>query len=167
MGVVNAARDIDGTAHDFPDEMIEDFTDGTRQSEDWWEATVDPPLRSNRHSLTMRGGTDRVKYFTSFGTVSQGSLLRGDDKTKLRQYNARANLDVQVSNRLNVGFDMSYRQKHNESPQGSNAGEFNYVASTSPLKEAYIDGIYDYPSEGWSHLNPVARILSPGYRKYD
>ena len=97
MDVVNSSRDIDGTAHDFPDEMIEDFTDGTRQSEDWWETTVDPPLESNRHSLTMRGGTERVRYFTSIGTVGQGSLLRGDDKTKLRQYNARANIDVEVS----------------------------------------------------------------------
>jgi TonB-linked SusC/RagA family outer membrane protein len=163
MAVLNSSREIDGTAPDFPAELIAQYESGERQSEDWWGTTLDPPMNLNRHSLTMRGGTERVRYFNSVGTTGQGSLLRGDDKTHLNQYNVRSNIDVDVSDRLTVGIDLSFRQKLTKAPQGV---EYHRVATTSPLKEAYIDGDYRYPSEGWSHLNPVAKIGSPGYRRY-
>ena len=114
----------------------------------------------------MSGGTEKIRYFTSIGTASQGGILRGDDKSKLRQYNVRSNMDVSVTNRLTVGIDLSAREKYTQTPQGGPGGEIGYLAFTSPLQEAYIGGDYRYPGEGWSQLNPAARILSPGYRRY-
>ncbi|MDO6605311.1 SusC/RagA family TonB-linked outer membrane protein [Arenibacter palladensis] len=166
MNVLNASRALDGTDPDFPSDLIASFRNGDRRAEDWWDALVDPPVEQSRHSVTMRGGTEKIRYFTSIGTASQGGLLRGDDKTKLRQYNVRANLDVSVTDNFEVGLDLSLREKYTQTPQGGAGGELGYVAFTSPLQEAYIGGDYRYPGEGWSHLNPAARILSPGYRKY-
>ena len=166
MNVLNASRALDGTDADFPPDLIASFRNGDRRAEDWWDALVDPPVEQSRHSVTMRGGTEKIRYFASLGTASQGGLLRGDDKTKLRQYNVRANLDVSVTENFEVGLDLSLREKYTQTPQGGAGGELGYVAFTSPLQEAYIGGDYRYPGEGWSHLNPAARILSPGYRKY-
>jgi TonB-linked SusC/RagA family outer membrane protein len=166
MNVLNDRRALEGTPPDFPDAVIDAFKNGTRRPENWYDALVDPPAKQSRQSLTMRGGTDKVRYFVSLGTTSQGGIMRGDDKTKLRQYNVRSNVDVNVTEDFEVGLDLSLREKNTETPQGGAGGEIGYFANTSPLQEAYIGGDYRYPGEGWSHLNPAARLLSPGYRKY-
>ncbi|WP_276504037.1 SusC/RagA family TonB-linked outer membrane protein [Terrimonas pollutisoli] len=168
MNVLNDRRALEGTAPDFPDALIESFKNGTRRPENWFDALIGPPARQSRQSLTMRGGTDRVRYFVSLGIASQGGILRGDDKTKLKQYNVRSNVDVSVTKDFEVGLDISYREKNTQNPQGG-TGNIAYFAVTSPLQEAYIGGDYRYPGEGWSHHNPAARILSPGYdrRKTD
>ncbi|TLV03914.1 SusC/RagA family TonB-linked outer membrane protein [Dyadobacter luticola] len=166
MQVLNDRRALEGTPPDFPDALVESFKNGTRRPEDWWKALIGPPVRQTRYSLTMRGGTERVRYFVSLGTASQGGILRGDNKSKLRQYNIRSNIDVSVTKDFEVGLDISVREKATQTPQGGPGGEVGSLASTSPLQEAYIGGDYRYPGEGWSHLNPAARLLSPGYRKY-
>lgn len=166
IGVLNNSRALDGTDPDFPDELIEKYRTGELQSEDWWEALIDGPVPQGRHSFTMRGGTEKIKYFTSVGTTHQGGILIGDDKTKLRQYNVRSNLDISVAENLTVGLDLSLRQKYTQTPQTSPGGDLHFAVQTSPLREAFIDGDTRYPSEGWAHLNPAARVHSPGYRKY-
>jgi TonB-linked SusC/RagA family outer membrane protein len=165
MNVLNERRALEGTPPDFPDELIESFKNGTRRPEDWYAALVDPPARQNRQSLTMRGGTDKVRYFTSIGTANQGGILRGDDITKLKQYNVRSNIDVSVTQNFEVGLDISYREKNTNYPQGG-SNQIGSFANTSPLQEAYIGGDYRYPGEGWSQLNPAARLLSPGYQRF-
>ncbi len=71
-----------------------------------------------------------------------------------------------LTSNFEVGLDISAREKQNELPQSRPGGDIGAFASTSPLQEAYIGGDYRYPGEGWSHLNPVARLQSPGYRRY-
>ena len=166
MNVLNERRALEAAPADFPDELIQAFKTGERRPENWYNALVDPPAKQSRQSLTMRGGTDKVKYFLSIGTASQGGILRGDDKTKVRQYNIRSNVDVSVTSNFDVGFDISAREKSTTTPQSSPGGDVGAFASVSPLQEAYIGGDYRYPGEGWSQLNPAARLLSPGYRRY-
>jgi TonB-linked SusC/RagA family outer membrane protein len=166
MNVLNDRRKLEGTPPDFPDALVESFRNGTRRPEDWYEALVDGPAKQSRHSLTMRGGTDKVRYFLSVGGAGQGGILRGDDKTKLRQYNVRSNVDVSVTKNFEVGLDLSVREKQTETPQSNPGGDVSQFATVSPLQEAYIGGDYRYPGEGWSQSNPAARLLSPGYRKY-
>lgn len=166
MKVLNDRRALEGTPPDFPDTLVQLFNNGTRRGENWWNALIGPPAMQNRQSLTMRGGTEKIKYFTSIGTAAQGAILRGDNKSKLHQYNIRNNLDVSVTDNFDVGLDLSAREKNTQTPQGGPGGEIGYLANTSPLQEAYVGGDYRYPTQGWSQLNPAARILSPGYRKY-
>jgi len=166
MKVLNDRRKLEGTPPDFPDDFVESFKNGDRRAEDWWNALIGKPISQNRLSLTMRGGTEKFRYFNSIGTVSQGGILRGDKTTKLRQYNFRSNMDIQVTNSFSVGIDLSLREKYTQTPQAGPGGSLEYLAVTSPLQEAYIDGDYRYPGQGWSQSNPAARLLSPGYRRY-
>jgi TonB-linked SusC/RagA family outer membrane protein len=164
MKVLNNRRTLEGTPPDFPDTIVADFTSGKRRGENWWGALIGgPPATQSKHSLTMSGGSEKVKYFTSIGLGSQGGILRGDNTTKLKQYNVRNNLDVSVTNNFDVGVDLALREKYTQSPEFGPGGQVGYFANTSPLVDAYIDGNYNYPSEGWEQLNPAARLLSPGY----
>ncbi|RYG00345.1 MAG: SusC/RagA family TonB-linked outer membrane protein, partial [Chitinophagaceae bacterium] len=166
MKVLNDRRALENQTPDFPETLIQAFRDGTRRPEDWYKALVDPPAKQQRYSLTMRGGSERVRYFVSIGAANQGGILRGDDKTSLKQYNVRSNIDVNVTKNFEVGVDLSVREKNTETPQSSPGGDVQQFATVSPLQEAYIGGDYRYPGEGWSQSNPAARLLSPGYRKY-
>lgn len=166
MKVLNDRRLLEGTPPDFPDDFVNAFKNGDRRAEDWWKALIGKPVSQTRESLTMRGGSEKFKYFNSIGTLSQGGILRGDKTTKLRQYNLRSNMDVQVTNSFSVGLDLSLREKYTQTPQAGPGGSLEYLASTSPLQEAYIDGDYRYPGQGWSQSNPAARLLSPGYHRY-
>ena len=166
INTVNNRDLLDNKPVTFPQEVTDAFKNGTRRAENWYNALVDPPAPLNRQSITMRGGTDKIRYFVSLGTAYQGGIMRGDDKTKVKQYNLRSNIDVNVTSNFEVGLDLSGREKYTELPQSGPGGDVGAFASVSPLQEAYIYGDYRYPGEGWSHLNPVARLLSPGYRKY-
>ncbi len=166
MKALNDRRKLDGSPVDFPDAFVNEFTTGKRRPEDWWNALVGPAAPQSRQSLTMRGGTEKVKYFISLGTAIQRGILRGDDKTKLRQYNVRSNIDVAVTKDFDIGVDLSIREKATQTPQAGPGGNIDALAFTSPLQEAYIGGDYRYPGEGWSQLNPAAMLLSPGYNKY-
>lgn len=163
MNIVNSADILNGSDPSFPNEIIADFTSGARKSENWLEAFYGGRSAiQNRQSLTMSGGSERVRYFTSLGSSSQGGLLVGDDKTKNRQYNVRMNLDLKASENLDFGLDLALRQKNTQYPQG---GSFGGSGNTSPLVEAFVDGDTRYPSQGWSHLNQAARVRGVGYQR--
>ncbi|MEQ8422289.1 MAG: SusC/RagA family TonB-linked outer membrane protein, partial [Arenibacter algicola] len=163
MNIVNSADVLSGRDPSFPDETIADFESGARKSEDWVDAFYGGRSAvQKRQSLTMSGGSDRIRYFTSLGTSSQGGLLVGDNKTKNRQYNVRMNLDLKASENLDLGLDIALRQKNSQYPQGGGAGG---SGNTSPLVEAFVDGDTRYPTQGWSHLNQAARVRGVGYQR--
>ncbi|MBC8770526.1 TonB-dependent receptor [Arenibacter sp. BSSL-BM3] len=163
MNIVNSADVLSGRDLSFPNEIIADFESGARKSEDWLDAFYGGrSALQKRQSLTMSGGSERIRYFTSLGTSSQGGLLVGDNKTKNRQYNVRMNLDVKASENLDLGLDIALRQKNSQYPQGGGAGG---SGNTSPLVEAFVDGDTRYPTQGWSHLNQAARVRGVGYQR--
>ena len=163
MNIVNSGDILNGVEPSFPNELISDFTSGVRRSENWLDAFYGGQTAAqNKHSLTLSGGTENVRYFTSLGTSSQEGLLVGDDKTRNKQYNVRANLDIKASKNLDIGIDLALRQQNIRYPQ---AGSFGGSGNTSPLVEAFIDGDTRYPSQGWSHLNQAARVRGVGYQR--
>lgn len=161
MNAVNSADILNGNTQSFPDDLINNFSNGTRTSTDWLEDFYGGQSASQRrHSLSLSGGTEDVRYFTSIGSSSQEGLMVGDEKTDNSQINVRLNLDIKAHKNLDIGVDLSVRRKYTKNPQGGNAGGGQ---GTSPLVEAFIDGDPRYPSQGWSHLNPAARVTSAGY----
>ncbi|WP_242202016.1 SusC/RagA family TonB-linked outer membrane protein [Aestuariivivens insulae] len=167
MRINNTADALDGRNPSFPQELIEDFQDGTRESTDWWNDIVGGrTLLQSRHSLNVTGGSERVKYFASFGHARQGALAVNDDKTQLRQFNLRSNLDVDVSDNLNLQFDVQARRKFTQRPQGDTGGVGSQLAVTSPLLPAFINGDPSTPASGFSEFNPAARVTSPGYGRF-
>ncbi|MFT7156027.1 MAG: TonB-linked SusC/RagA family outer membrane protein [Parvicella sp.] len=163
MNAVNSADILNGNTQSFPDELITNFSNGTRTSTDWLDDFYGGQAAAqNRHSLSLSGGTEDIRYFTSIGTSSQEGLMVGDEKTENKQINLRLNVDVKAHKNLDIGVDLSVRRKFTQTPQaGTNGGGMG----TSPLVEAFIDGDPRYPSQGWSHLNPAARVRGVGYTK--
>lgn len=78
-----------------------------------------------QHSLTINGGTEKMKYFASLGYYSQGGLFdnlnpRLDQSTSYRRYNYRTNMDFKLTNtttaKINIGG--SFNENTNLGPAG-------------------------------------------------
>lgn len=164
MTINNTADELDGRTPAFPQELINDFQNGTRESTDWWDDVIGGrSIQQSRHSLNVSGGSEKIKYFTSIGHARQGALVVNDDKTRLRQYNLRSNLDVEVSNNFSIQFDVHARRKYTQAPQGNRGGVGNQLAVTNPTLPVFINGDRNLPAQGFSEFNPAARVTSPGY----
>lgn len=168
MNVINSADELDGRDPTFPDDIINQYETGQRVSEDWWEALLGGQTASqSRHSLSLSGGSEKIRYYTSLGYTREGALMVTDEKTRNRQYNVRTNIDIQASDDLEIGLDLAFRRKSTQTPQNGGGGLDNFAVTTSPLKEAFIDGNINWPTEGWAHLNPAARATGPGYARFN
>src|SRR5690554_1078763 len=94
----------------FSQEAIQRYADGSDPvrypNTDWVKEAVKPYSTQQRINLSARGGSDDVNYFLSFGTVSQnGNLV--NDPTEYRQYNMRVNVNVNLTDNLTVGANLS------------------------------------------------------------
>lgn len=167
MRINNTADVLDGRELSFPQQLFDDFSNGTRESTDWWDDIIGGrTLLQSRHSVNVRGGSEKVRYFSSIGHARQGGLAINDDKTQLRQYNLRSNMDVDVSDNLSLQFDVHARRKFTQTPQGGPGGDAGQLIGSSPLLPAFINGNPETPAAGFSDFNPAARVTSPGYGRF-
>ena len=71
-----------------------------------WYKLLSQKASTNSVELSVRGGSSRLKYFTSFGMSFQNGVLKGDD---LKRYTGRINLDWDVTSVLKFGTNVSWR----------------------------------------------------------
>lgn len=151
-----------GQALPFSDQQIADYESGKSPSTDWLDEVYRDNFNQSRHSLTLSGGNDYVKYFLSGGATAQGSILTDDKTSKYRQYNFRSNVDVQVSKRLSIGLDFSARRQNTNYTFIDENTLYQAGVLTIPTIPARIDGL---PARGRSNNNPLAIVTSPAYDK--
>ncbi|MFT3949291.1 MAG: TonB-dependent receptor [Agriterribacter sp.] len=86
-------------------------------------------------NLNISGGTERVKYFTSFGFFNQESITNAvkyydaDTKSSFRRYNFRTNFDINVVKNLTISLNL--------------AGQFGAMQGPGTASDPYdLDGRY-------------------------
>ena len=82
---------------------------------DWVDALIKNNAPMHQHNISVSGGNDNVKYFTSFGYIDQESFFKSRD-FDYKRYNTRSNIDIKVNERINFSVDLSYRQDIRERP---------------------------------------------------
>ncbi|MEX1239830.1 MAG: TonB-dependent receptor, partial [Cyclobacteriaceae bacterium] len=105
----------------YTEEEIQKFKDGTDPdyvNANWYKAAFKNWAPMQTHNLSVKGGSVKVKYFMSAGYLDQSSIYKSDDLT-FRRYNARSNVDVQITDRLSASVDLSYRNETRLAPQTS------------------------------------------------
>tara|TARA_Y100000768_G_scaffold386979_1_gene376806 strand:- start:670 stop:3795 length:3126 start_codon:yes stop_codon:yes gene_type:complete len=101
----------------FSEDDIENYQSKTQGYEggDWVDALIKNNAPMHQHNISVSGGNDNVKYFTSFGYIDQESFFKSRD-FDYKRYNARSNIDIKVNERINFSVDLSYRQDIRERP---------------------------------------------------
>jgi TonB-linked SusC/RagA family outer membrane protein len=110
---------------------------------DWWNSVMRTWAYQNNNVVSLRGGSDKVKYYVSGQYLRQNSMYKGGSDYYMNK-NARANVDIQATPAFRLGFDAMYRNeyKQTEGPQYGSAGDiFNELWSAYPyLVARYPDG---------------------------
>ena len=129
-----------GSASLFSQETISNFrrakgdnSDGLGYNWDYFDYAFKPSILQD-YSLSVRGGTDRARYFILGSYYNQGSNYKhsnSDNVNKFLRYNFRANVDVDATKRLKISVDLGARVTEYNYP-GATAANIISLANTQP-----------------------------------
>ncbi len=145
-------------------DQIQKFKDGSDQlnypNTDWEAATLKNTALQNHQNLSVNGGTDKIKYYVSLGTLYQDGLYK-NGATKYNQYNFRSNIDANVTDRLKVSLSLAGREEDRQYPAASGAGNiFRSIYRAKPIVNAFFPN--GFPSSGIENNNPAVLATSAG-----
>lgn len=138
---------------------------------DWSKELFKKASMQTQHNLSISGGTDRVRYFTSFGYLYQDGLLKRHDESynpnwRTNRYNYRVNLDIDVTKTtlmsINVG---GISESRYEPAIGDQNNMWMEILRAQPYSSpGILDGKIVVPSK--LYYNNDEDMLRPGYQAY-
>lgn len=168
--IINMDRATKGQSPLYTDEMIQKMRDGSDTDNfantDWVEEMYRiAPM--NTTYMSVDGGNESVKYLFSGEYFDQKGVLINTDT---KRYSFRSNIDVNVSDNIKVGMDMSgHTRRINETLNSANESDGNSSIfyrmrrSSNPLVPVR------YQNGHWGTINGVfsqtnSTMLNPVYR---
>lgn len=150
---------------------------------DW----VDMMFRNNapqqQYNVNISGGSEKMKYFVSFGTLHQEGIYKDHNiegvnfsvNPNYRRFNIRTNLDIKVTNRINLGINLGSFFTDGNYANTSTSLIFDYITRTNPGGSiGVLDGklITAYSGNdpligaGRTLTNPVSAVIADGFREF-
>ncbi len=147
----------------YTEDDLQKFKDGTdpdHVNENWYKAAFKSWTPMQSHNLAVRGGNEKIKYYMTVGYLDQSSIYKSGDLS-FNRYNARSNVDAQITDRLSVSIDMSFRNEERHAPQTSLDNIWINLKTAIPVWSATLPdpkkgGAYS----GFLERSPVAQTIS-------
>ena len=144
---------------------------------DWINQLIKNNAPMQQYNFNVSGGSDNVKYFSSFGFIDQESFFRSRD-FDYKRYSIRSNIDINLNNNLSLGVDLSYRQDIRERPAKNALSDIWIDLSTAqPIFPTSLpEGVLipdpskpfvSYSGSTTGNRNPLARSSRSIYGTYD
>lgn len=128
----------------YTEEQIQKFYDGTDPqyiNTDWYSELIRNWSPLNQHNISVRGGSEKIKYYGFLGYLGQESIWKhngGDYK----RYNLQSNIDASITDRLSLQIDLSLIKSDNMTTvRGQQAGEntvWQDFWNTLPIYPAHL-----------------------------
>ncbi len=67
-----------------------------------WQDQIFERASMQTHTVSARGGSEKMSYFLSGGYLSQGGIVGGNDKSRFNRANLTANLNFDLTSRLKL-----------------------------------------------------------------
>lgn len=137
---------------------------------DWVEELLGKKSLTQHHNISVRGGNESVRYFTSIGMLNQEGVVRNND---FKRFNVRSNLDFKLSNIFSAAIDLGARKEDRISSgipadNGSYMNPFFQAVRVLPNLPMYTpDGIPTASRAGAGIVNPIAALDNSGYQRYE
>ncbi|MFY0689920.1 MAG: TonB-dependent receptor [Cyclobacteriaceae bacterium] len=133
--LVREANLMDGLDMDatYSAEDVQNYANGAPGFEggDWIDALIKNNAPMFQNSLSVRGGSDQVRYYASIGNTAQESYFRSRD-FDYRRLNARTNLDAEINKNLSFNMDLSFRRDERSRPQEDIDGVWTDLSTAQP-----------------------------------
>mgnify|MGYP001488345017 CR=1 FL=1 len=129
-------------------------------------------------NLNISGGTERVKYFTSFGFFNQESITNAvkyydaDTKSNFQRYNFRSNFDVDVIKNLTISLNIAGQFGKMQGP-GTAADPYDLGGRYFAIMQLVMEGnpihstgivngklVSTYAGDRGSPQNPLGSIIN-------
>lgn len=165
----NKAQLMDGVAEEnlrFKPEDIERITNPGPDEEiygstDWFDLLFRDAAPTYTNTISVQGGNDRVKFFTSLGSYNQEGAVK---RTSYDKYYFRSNLDAQITDNFDYSMNLYGSVDNQKSPGASvspnaYAGVFVQAMLSYPFLKPYTkDGmpIASMNTDGQGNNNPLA-----------
>ncbi len=102
---------------------------------DWFGDTFEKWAGQSRHNLTISGGSENVKYFTSMGLNKQDAIYK-NSATNFAQYNLRTNLTANVNKYITANVGLMVRREQRRYPTESAGSIFRMLMRGRPTEVA-------------------------------
>ncbi len=113
----NNALEIEGKPKRFTDNDIELFRSGaepfTHPNTDWYDLGYQGNGFQHTHNFSISGGSENVRYMTALGFLGQNGILLNSGRD---QFNARTNLDIEISKKLTARVGLAYINNYTYDP---------------------------------------------------
>ncbi|MBD1422796.1 TonB-dependent receptor [Sphingobacterium chuzhouense] len=152
--------------------LIRSIADGTNTNPlfgqtDWVGELLANNSKSHHHAVSISGGNDKARYFSSLSHLDQGGVIQN---TNFKRYNVRTNVSSKLTNLLSGDLNLSYRAEIGKTPglspdNTSYLNPFYQAAMMLPNLPKYAEnGVYTahQSSPGW--VNPLASVENSGYQ---
>ena len=153
----------------YTDDQIQKFRNGSdpvlNPNTDWVGLTLHDSYIQNLN-LQVNGGSDKVRYLLSFGSLQQNGNFNGNTML-YKQYNARVKVDIELVKNLTVGANINATLKDGDYPAGGNQGNidwYNILGANPTLVGVYPNGLI---GPGRLALNPLLNDERGYYRTSD
>lgn len=132
LGSSNSAVNIPEFLYDFANQKVI-----TPEYDTDWQDELYRTAISQRHHITVNGGTDKVRYDLSGSFMDLDGIVRSSQQRRL---NFRGNIDAQISSRFNVGANFSHVSNWNHE---IDEGRFDHGPILGALIYAPVFRCYD------------------------
>lgn len=149
---------------DFSDERLQLYESGQEQSYDWSDGLLKTAFIS-QHNISARGGSEKIKFYTSLGTLNQDGIFSGDyDYSKLTITN---NLDAQLTDDLSLSFNSSWIDEFRDYASTSLNDFFTDLRTAQPFYPMRLPDRDRAPFSGLLQRSPTARVTQAisGYNR--
>ena len=157
----------------YSQEMIDAVRNGTNTNPllgntDWVGLTTGKNSKSQHHSITLSGGSNKTKYFTGVNHMNQDGIV---NNTNFKRYNVRSNVDSRLNDYLSVGFNLGLRHQITNTPGiAPDDGAFGNPIwqATRMLPNTPMYAPNGLPTSLLSNgtLNPIETMNNTGYQNY-
>ena len=149
-----------------------DNSDGLGYDWDYYDFAFKPGLQEDV-SLSIRGGTDKVRYYVLANYFSQGGNYKYsnageyDSQTKFTRYNFRLNIDININRYLSTRLDLGARITDRNAP-GTTAGRLMTICATQPPYLPILVEENAHPqNEEYIQQNPRGMLYGDNIYRYN
>ena len=154
----------------YSEEEIQKFRNGDPgyTDFDYVDVYLKKQVFQQQHNISVRGGTEKVRYFNSFGYTEDNGLMQGDNQYYNR-FNLRSNTNIELTQGLNLNVSFSGRYDTRSGPRDM----FEWIFRTLTINDrgygVYVVNDPSKLSAVPSENKNMAALMDPnidGYRRF-